>query len=171
MARREHGGVGRRGARSPPAERGGGAVPRGRATLDVVQCIANALDSSGSMALIDETPGPREVIAKAADAGIGVMGIRAVAAGSLTQAIDREVHPKSAELKDFHRSAGFRALAQSRGVSPAYLAHSYALSMPGVDTLVLGVKNQAELIECLEAEAAAPMSAELVAAVDASVSG
>ena len=138
---------------------------------DVVQCIANALDSSGSMALIDETPGPREVIAKAADAGIGVMGIRAVAAGSLTQAIDREVHPKSAELKDFHRSAGFRALAQSRGVSPAYLAHSYALSMPGVDTLVLGVKNQAELIECLEAEATAPMSAELVAAVDASVSG
>ena len=33
MVRREHGGVGRRGARSPPAERGGGAVPRGRATL------------------------------------------------------------------------------------------------------------------------------------------
>ena len=33
VARREHGGVGRHGARSPPAERGGGAAPRGRATL------------------------------------------------------------------------------------------------------------------------------------------
>ena len=79
------------------------------------------------------------------------------------------MHPKSAELKDFQRSAGFRELAKSNGLSPAYLAHLYALSMPGVDTVVLGVKNREELTECLEAEAAAPMSAELVAAMDASV--
>ena len=87
----------------------------------------------------------------------------------LTDAIDRDVHPKSAELKDFQRSAGFRELAKSNGVSAAYLAHLYALSMPGVDTLVLGVKNREELSECLAAEAAAPMSAELIAAIDASV--
>jgi len=136
---------------------------------DVVQCISNVLDSSGSMALVDEIPGPRQVIANAQDAGIGVMGIRAVAAGSLTDAIDRDVHPKSAELKDFQRSAGFRELAKSHGVSAAYLAHLYALSMPGVDTLVLGVKNRQELTECLAAEAAEPMSAELIAATDASV--
>ena len=136
---------------------------------DVVQCITNVLDSSGSMALVDEIPGPRQVIANAQDAGVGVMGIRAVAAGSLTDAIDRDVHPKSAELKDFQRSAGFRELAKSNGVSAAYLAHLYALSMPGVDTLVLGVKNREELAECLAAEAAEPMSAELIAAIDASV--
>lgn len=136
---------------------------------DVVQCITNVLDSSGSMALVDEIPGPRQVIANAQGAGIGVMGIRAVAAGSLTDAIDRDVHPKSAELKDFQRSAGFRELAKSHGVSAAYLAHLYALSMPGVDTLVLGVKNRQELTECLAAEAAEPMSAELIAATDASV--
>ena len=136
---------------------------------DVVQCITNLLDSSASMALTEEVPMPRQVISKAEDAGIGVMGIRAVAAGSLTDAIDRDVHPKSAELKDFQRSAGFRELAKSNGLSPAYLAHLYALSMPGVDTVVLGVKNREELTECLEAEAAAPMSAELVAAMDASV--
>ena len=136
---------------------------------DVVQCITNVLDSSGSMALVDEIPGPRQVIASAQDAGVGVMGIRAVAAGSLTDAIDRDVHPKSAELKDFQRSAGFRELAKSNGVSAAYLAHLYALSMPGVDTLVLGVKNREELTECLAAEAAEPMSAELIAAIDASV--
>ena len=41
--------------------------------------------------------------------------------------------------------------------------------MPGVDTLVLGVKNREELTECLAAEAAEPMSAELIAAIDASV--
>ncbi len=136
---------------------------------DVVQCITNVLDSSGSMSLMDEVPGPRQVITNAQEAGIGVMGIRAVAAGSLTDAIDREVHPKSAELKDFQRCAGFRELAKSNGVSAAYLAHLYALSMPGVDTLVLGVKNRNELIECLAAEAAEPMSTKLIAAIDTSV--
>ena len=40
------------------------------------------------------------------------------------------------------------------GISPAQLAHQYALSMPGVETLVLGVKNREELAECLAAEAA-----------------
>ena len=84
---------------------------------DVVQCITNVLDSSASMALAEEVPMPRQVISKAQDAGIGVMGIRAVAAGSLTDAIDRDVHPKSAELKDFQRSAGFRELAKSNGLS------------------------------------------------------
>jgi len=136
---------------------------------DVVQCITNVLDSSGSMSLMDEVPGPRQVITNAQEAGIGVMGIRAVAAGSLTDAIDRDVHPKSAELKDFQRCAGFRELAKSNGVSAAYLAHLYALSMPGVDTLVLGVKNRNELIECLAAEAAEPMSTKLIAAIDTSV--
>ena len=136
---------------------------------DVVQCITNILDSSGSMSLMDEVPGPRQVITNAQEAGIGVMGIRAVAAGSLTDAIDRDVHPKSAELKDFQRCAGFRELAKSNGVSAAYLAHLYALSMPGVDTLVLGVKNRNELIECLAAEAAEPMSTKLIAAIDTSV--
>jgi aryl-alcohol dehydrogenase-like predicted oxidoreductase len=136
---------------------------------DVVQCITNVLDSSGSMSLMDEVPGPRQVITNAQEAGIGVMGIRAVAAGSLTDAIDRDVHPKSAELKDFQRCAGFRELAKSNGVSAAYLAHLYALSMPGVDTLVLGVKNRNELVECLAAEAAEPMSTKLIAAIDTSV--
>jgi aryl-alcohol dehydrogenase-like predicted oxidoreductase len=136
---------------------------------DVVQCITNVLDSSGSMSLMDEVPGPRQVITNAQEAGIGVMGIRAVAAGSLTDALDRDVHPKSAELKDFQRCAGFRELAKSNGVSAAYLAHLYALSMPGVDTLVLGVKNRNELIECLAAEAAEPMSTKLIAAIDTSV--
>ena len=37
--------------------------------------------------------------------------------------------------------------------SAAALAHRYALSMPGVDTVVLGVKNRQELKECLQAEA------------------
>ncbi|MEM9622798.1 MAG: aldo/keto reductase [Pseudomonadota bacterium] len=118
----------------------------------VVQCITNVLDSPGGMAIADEPPQPRAVIAAAKDRGIGVMGIRAVAAGALTAGIDRSVKPHSAEAKDYARAEGFRALAGEMGVSAAALAHRYALSMPGVDTVVLGVKNRAELEECLQAE-------------------
>ena len=36
--------------------------------------------------------------------------------------------------------------------SPASLAHRYALSMRDVSSVILGVKNRKELIECIEAE-------------------
>jgi aryl-alcohol dehydrogenase-like predicted oxidoreductase len=57
-------------------------------------------------------------------------------------------------------------VAREAGETPAALAHRYALAMPGVDTVVLGVKDRAELHECLAAEARGPLAADLVAAVD-----
>jgi hypothetical protein len=38
--------------------------------------------------------------------------------------------------------------------------------MDGVDTVVLGVKNRAELMQCLEAEALGPLPGELRAKID-----
>ncbi len=134
---------------------------------DVVQCVANPLDSSGSMALSHEPPDHRQTIAAARARGVGVMGIRAVAAGALTSAIDREVHARSREQRDFDRAQGFRALAAELGCTPAWLAHRYALQMDGVDTVVLGVKNRAELAECVDAANAAPLGADVIARVDA----
>lgn len=136
---------------------------------DVVQCITNVLDSSGSMAITDEPQTPRETIIAAKTRGIGVMGIRAVAAGALTERLDRKVREHSAENKDYIRAERFRALAQERGVSPSYLAHQYALAMAGVDTLVLGVKNRQELAQCVAAEAAPRLEDELIQAIDRSV--
>lgn len=141
---------------------------------DVVQCIANLLDSPGGMAIVDaatEPPRPREVIERAQQNGLGVMGIRAVAAGALTDQVDRELPAQSAESRDFVRAAGFRELAKQSGESASYLAHLYALSMPGVDVVVLGVKNRAELEDCLRAEAAAPMDAEMIRAIDEAATG
>jgi aryl-alcohol dehydrogenase-like predicted oxidoreductase len=86
----------------------------------------------------------------------------------LTSAIDRALPPDRAEMRDFARAAGFRRLATSLGASPASLAHRYALSL-GVDTLVLGVKNRAELAECIAAVAAGPLPAKAMARVDRSV--
>jgi aryl-alcohol dehydrogenase-like predicted oxidoreductase len=53
-------------------------------------------------------------------------------------------------------------------MSPAYLAHRYALSLD-IDTVVLGVKNRTELAECVAAAEAGPLSPELIARVDRSV--
>lgn len=136
---------------------------------DVVQCIANLLDSPGGMAIADEPPAPRETIAAAKARGVGVMGIRAVAAGALTDQIDRDVREQSREGQDYVRALHFRSLAQELSVSPSYLAHQYALSMDGVDTLVLGVKNRDELNECLAAEAAPVLDETLIQAIDRSV--
>jgi len=118
------------------------------------------------MSICDEAPDPRAVIASAHEKSIGVMGIRAVAAGSLTDNIDRDVKPDSAEMSDYEKAQSFRELAAQLGVSSAYLAHRYALSINGVDTVVLGVKNRAELRECLDAEKAGPLDPSFIQKID-----
>ncbi len=126
---------------------------------DAVQVVVNALDLTGDMWSWGEGEQPRnpEILAWAAEAGVPVVGIRAVAAGALTDGLDRDVDPASPVSADFARAAGFRRTAAERGTSAAALAHRWALSVPGVATVVLGVKNRAELAECLAA-ATAPLS-------------
>lgn len=133
-----------------------------------VQCIANLLDSPGALKFFDGPAKPRDIIAAARANGVGVMGIRAVQAGALTDALDRSLPPDHPEMRDYARAAGFRQLAAELGTSPAALAHRYALAL-GVDTLVLGVKNRSELAECVAAAEAGPLPADLVARVDRSV--
>jgi aryl-alcohol dehydrogenase-like predicted oxidoreductase len=130
-----------------------------------VQCIANLLDSPGGLQFFDGSARPRDVMAAARANGVGVMGIRAVQAGALTAAIDRALPPDHPELRDYARAAGFRALCAELGEDPAVVAHRYALSLP-IDTLVLGVKNRQELMQCIVAAEAGPLSAELVARID-----
>jgi len=131
-----------------------------------VQAITNLLDSPGEMSWFDEAARPRDIIERAQARGVGVMGIRAVQAGALTGRIDRELpgdHPTAA---DFRRAAPFRALADELGESAASLAHRYALSMAGVDTVVLGIKNRAELREGLAAAAKGRLPADVVQLID-----
>jgi aryl-alcohol dehydrogenase-like predicted oxidoreductase len=135
----------------------------------VVQAIANLMDSPGGLNRWGGPARPREIIAAAKAAGCGVMGIRAVQAGALTGAFDRNTSPNSPDTKDYERAAPFRALSERWGEAPAYVAHRYALSIEGVDTVALGVKNRAELAECLAAEAAGPMEPDRMAAIDALV--
>jgi aryl-alcohol dehydrogenase-like predicted oxidoreductase len=133
-----------------------------------VQCIANLLDSAGGLKFFQSPTKPRSIMAAAHANGVGVMGIRAVQAGALTAAIDRPLPADHPEMRDYTHAAGYRALCAELGENPAVLAHRYALSLD-IDTLVLGVKNRAELTECITAAQAGPLSPNLIARIDASV--
>jgi aryl-alcohol dehydrogenase-like predicted oxidoreductase len=131
------------------------------------QIITNLLDSPGGIQNFPEPAQPREILGQALANGVGVMGIRAVQAGALTASIDRTLPDGHAETRDFDRAAPWRALCRELGEDPADLAHRYAMSMPGVDTVILGVKNRTELASCLAAEAAGPLDPALMARIDA----
>jgi aryl-alcohol dehydrogenase-like predicted oxidoreductase len=133
----------------------------------VVQAIANLLDSAGGMRNFAEPASPRAIIAAAKAVRAGVMGIRAVQAGALTAQVDRALSPNSPDAQDYERAQPFRALCRELGEDPALVAHRYALGIPGVDTLVLGVKNRQELEQCLHAERLGPLEPAVVAKVDA----
>ena len=139
-----------------------------RPAPSAVQCIANLLDSPGGLKFFDGPAKPRAVMTAARANGVGVMGIRAVQAGALTGAIDRPLPNDHPEMRDYEKAAGFRRLAAELGVTPASLAHRYALSLD-IDTLVLGVKNRRELAECVAAAEAGPLPPELLAQIDRTV--
>jgi len=136
---------------------------------DVVQCIANLLDSTGALHRADEPLAPRQSIQLARSRGVGVMGIRAVQAGALTEAFDRELPPDHPDWADYRRAAPFRAIAADLDVGAAHLAHRYALAIEGVGTVVLGVKNREELRDCLAAEAAGPLDPAIIHRIDRAV--
>ncbi len=75
--------------------------------------------------------------------------------------------PNHPESRDYARAEPYRALCRELGEDPAAIAHRYALSMKGVDTVILGVKNRAELDQCLEAEARGPLEPAVMARIDA----
>jgi aryl-alcohol dehydrogenase-like predicted oxidoreductase len=134
---------------------------------DAVQVISNLMDSPGALKRYAEPARPRAIAAAAKAAGVGVMGIRAVQAGALTSAVDRELSPNSPDRADYDRAASFRVLCARWGEDPAAVAHRYALSLPDIDTVVLGVKNRAELAQCVAAEAAGPLEPAQMAEIDA----
>ncbi len=131
-----------------------------------IQAIANLLNSPGGLKRFEEPARPRDIIAAASRRGIAVMGIRAVQAGALTDAIDRELTENHPDMADYQRAEPFRALAREIGESPASLAHRYSLSMQGVSTVVLGVKNRVELRECIAAEERGYLDQALISRID-----
>ena len=99
-----------------------------------------------------------EMVRLAQAAGLGVFGIRPYAAGSLTTAIDRSLPTNHPVVRDFalaQQHLGFLATESSSPLSVAALR--YALSLPGVSTVVTGAKNRTELAEAVAAVTAGPL--------------
>ena len=136
---------------------------------DYIQVMANLLDSPGGLKYPDGSAQPRNIIAAAQRSGAAIMGIRAVQAGALTSELDRPKPVDNPETVDFQRAAPFRAIANEVGLSPAFLAHQYSISMDGPSTVVLGVKNRTELNECVAAAEAGPMDPALIQRIDLAV--
>ncbi len=121
-----------------------------------VQCIINPLNSAGAIGYVSEAFNPLAILYECQQLDIPILAIRAVQAGALTSSMDRSPHESGfdkSDFDDFDKAEPFRDLAIEWGESPASLAHRYALSIKGVASVILGVKNRTELKECVEAEA------------------
>ena len=131
--------------------------------LETVQLVTNILNSEGEMGAAGDAVyrDHLEMLRTAQANGLGVFGIRPFAAGSLTDAVDRSLpddHPVATDFALAHQQLGFLTGQDSLAVA----AMRYALSLPGVSTVVTGAKNRAELAEAIAATQAGPLAAEVM---------
>ena len=133
-----------------------------------VQCVINPLNSAGDIGYVSGEFDCRGILRACRTHDVPALAIRAVQAGALTSAMDRDLPANDADRLDFDRAAGFRKLAAEWGQSPARLAHRYALSIDDIGSVILGVKNCEELRECVLAESDPRLSADEIEAIDRS---
>ena len=130
---------------------------------EAIQCVVNPLNSAGAIGYVDVAYDPNSILKVAQESDIPILGIRAVQAGALTSQMDREPHKSGRDVKDFEdyvRAEPFREFAKEYGDTPSHLAHRYALSIDKISSIILGVKNRKELLECLDAELMEPLTEE-----------
>ena len=132
-----------------------------------VQCAVNPLNSAGNIAYVTDSFDCRGILDACRANDVPALAIRAVQAGALTSKMDRELAADDPDQLDFDLAEGFRKLAAEWGQTPARLAHRYALSIPDLGSVILGVKNREELQECLDAECDPRLTQEEIALVEA----
>ena len=133
--------------------------------LATVQLVTNVLNSEGEMGVAEDGQyrDHLEMVGLARSAQFGIFGIRPFAAGSLTAAVDRSLpadHPVAVDFDFGQRHLGF--LTAETASSLAVVAMRYALSLPGVSTVVTGAKNRAELDDAIVAAQAGPLPSALM---------
>ena len=135
--------------------------------FDTVQAQYDLLPQSSMgkrPVFVADWPIPSHVIPLAAEFGLGVIGIRALAAGALSEALDR---PGDAEKQeDFRKARSLRFLVRSPYRTLSQAAMRFALMNEGIATVVPGVKNVAELEEAVGCLELPPIPAEDLARVD-----
>jgi len=133
--------------------------------LATVQLVTNILCTEGEMGARGDAPyrDHLEMVRLAQAANFGVFGIRPYAAGSLTAAIDRTLPPEHPVVRDFALAQQHLGFLTSETAAPlSVAAMRYALSLPGVSTVVTGAKNRTELAEAVAAVTAGPLPAAMM---------
>jgi aryl-alcohol dehydrogenase-like predicted oxidoreductase len=104
-----------------------------------------------------------EIVPLALDQAIGIMAWSPLHAGLLTGKFRRDTRPPVARLNeldapgtiDYERVYRIvdvlTAIADGRGVSPSQVALNWVASKPGVDTVIIGARDEAQLRDNLAA--------------------
>jgi aryl-alcohol dehydrogenase-like predicted oxidoreductase len=104
-----------------------------------------------------------EIVPLALDQGVGLMAWSPLQAGLLTGKFRRNVRPGVSRLNDLELPGTIdfdrlyrivdvlTAIADRRAVSPAQVALNWVMCKPGVDTVVIGARNDEQLTDNLEA--------------------
>ena len=116
-------------------------------TAQILYNLLNRTAASAPPAGFDDVDQGRAIeIARRND--IGIICIRAHAAGALTDKLDREVAPDSDVARDFARSRKLGYSKEGARTTLAQAALRFCLDHPHIATVVPGIKNVAELEEC-----------------------
>ena len=140
---------------------------------EAIQCVVNPLNSAGAIGYVDQDFDPQKILTESQKVGIPILGIRAVQAGALTLKMDREPHPSGFDIRDFEdydKAEPFRKLASEWKMNPSTLAHRYALSAEKVSSVILGVKNRSELLDCIKAESLGEIKQDQISTIDTALS-
>ena len=143
--------------------------------FDVVQCYLNAVNPSAAYPVPPsfEPQHLGQMIDRAAEAGLGVLAIRVLAAGALTGGARHPLAggPGSVLVGgtdyqgDLARAERLRPLAQELGISLPELALRFALSKPEVACVLVGFSSLAQVEQAARAAAAGPLPPDVVARI------
>lgn len=140
---------------------------------ETVQCYVNALNPSAAWPV--ERVGSHNfkgLIPKAAEAGMGTIGIRVLAAGALAMQEDR--HPNAGDpggamiagaeySSDLQRARALQDVARELGLEgPAELSYRLVISQPGLTTALVGASDLSQFEDALRRVERGPLDPAVV---------
>ena len=139
-------------------------------TAQILYNLLNTTAAAAPPAGFDDVDQGRSLPAAQRNA-IGVIGIRAHAAGALVDRLDRVAAEDSELARDHARALRLAFLARGPFRTLSQVALRYCLDNPAIATVVPGVKSVAEVEEAAACTQLPPLDAQTVARVEQALGG
>jgi len=133
-------------------------------TVQAHYCILHQASMGKRPVAVTDWPMPSQVIPLAREHGLGVIGIRPLAAGALSAVLDRPQDPEKAA--DFQKARAVQALVRGSYKTLSQVALVFALMNEEIATVVPGCKNVPELEEAAGCVDLPPLPPEDLAQID-----